>query len=199
VLRLRKEIAGLADEDPVSLRAAAQGAERERATAEEALRNAEGILDGAAADHQATTSMARRIQAEHADQNRAWREQATAVDRLRQDHEEEDRARLDLERRIGEAERLLEGGHGTTPEEAVAALSEADTVVRVGSPSSIRPIRSDRAWRSRPGPAESASSGCPCSPAVSGLLPRSPSCSRSSGPGPVPSTSWTRSRPPSTT
>ena len=50
------------------------------------------------------------------------------MDRIRQSHEQEDRARLDLERRIADAERLLRDGHGADPEGAVAALSAEDTV-----------------------------------------------------------------------
>ncbi|HVM11459.1 MAG TPA: AAA family ATPase, partial [Actinomycetota bacterium] len=60
--------------------------------------------------------------------NEEWREAASLLQRLRDEYEDEDQARRDLERRIGEAERLLRDGHGKDPAEAVAALDEDDTV-----------------------------------------------------------------------
>lgn len=126
--RARREIEELAAEDPVALRRAVAKAEAERVAAEESLRNADGNLFGALAAQRATAALAREVQARHAEANRAWRDAAAAIDRLRQEHEEGDRARLDLERRIGEAERLLRAGHGMEPENAVSGLTEEDSV-----------------------------------------------------------------------
>ncbi len=128
VSRARREIEELAAEDPVALRRAVAKAEAERVAAEESLRNADGNLFGALAAQRATAALAREVQARHAEANRAWRDAAAAIDRLRQEHEEGDRARLDLERRIGEAERLLRAGHGMEPENAVSGLTEEDSV-----------------------------------------------------------------------
>src|SRR5439155_16607504 len=60
--------------------------------------------------------------------NRAWREASTELERLREAYEDEDRLRGDLERRIREAERLLRDGHGRDPADAVAGLTQDDTV-----------------------------------------------------------------------
>jgi chromosome segregation protein len=128
VSRARKELEALAAEDPALLRERVIAAERERTVAEEALRNADGNLWGALAAYQATAEVARRIRARHDDANRAWRERSAAADHLRVDHEEEDRARVDLERRLGDAERTLRDGLGIDPPEAVASLAEGDTV-----------------------------------------------------------------------
>jgi chromosome segregation protein len=128
VERARRELDELEAEDPIRLREVVRSAEAERGAAEEALRNAEGNLAGAAAAHRAATDTAREIQERHAQANRAWREAAAASERIRAEHEEEDRARHDLERRIVEAERLLTEGHGADPAEAVSALSQEETV-----------------------------------------------------------------------
>jgi chromosome segregation protein len=128
VERARRELDRLASEDPIKLREALNGAEAECVSAEEALRNAEGNLDGALAAYRAASDGARAVQDRHAQSNQSWREAAATSERIREEHEEEDRARHDLERRIAEAERLLSEGHGTVPAEALAALSEEETV-----------------------------------------------------------------------
>src|SRR6266540_2971689 len=128
VQRARRELETIASEDPMRLREALKAVEARLAAAEEALRNADGNLDGAVAAHRAATEAARAIQDRHALANRNWREAAAASERIRQDHQEEDRARHDLERRIAEAERLLREGHAVDPVEAVAELSGEDTV-----------------------------------------------------------------------
>jgi chromosome segregation protein len=128
VARTRREVQELSAEDPVALRQAIKRAEVERAGAEAGLREAEEGLAAAMDGYRAATVGARDVRSRHDQANRAWREAAALAERLRAEHEEEDRARVDLERRIGEAERLLRGGHGTEPETALAALGEDDTV-----------------------------------------------------------------------
>jgi chromosome segregation protein len=126
--RIRKEIEALAADDPIVLRDLLKAAENERALAEEALRNAGGNLSGALVAFRATSEVARRVQSQHDEANRAWREHSAAAERLRMEHEEEDRARLDLERRVGDGERMLRNGHQVEPSEAVASLDEEETV-----------------------------------------------------------------------
>jgi chromosome segregation protein len=60
--------------------------------------------------------------------NRSWREAAALLQRLRDEYEEQEQARRDVDRRIAEAERVLRDGHGKEPAEAVTALAEDDTV-----------------------------------------------------------------------
>jgi chromosome segregation protein len=126
--RARRDIEALSEEDPVALREQVGTAERERQAAEAALRDTEASLDEALAEYRRATERVRRVQADHDAANRAWREGAAAADRLRLEHEDQDRARLDLERRIADGERLLREGHGAEPEAAVAGLSEDETV-----------------------------------------------------------------------
>lgn len=128
VERARKELERLAAEDPIKLREVLQFAEAERMAAEETLRNAEGNLAGALAAYRAAADAARAVQDRHAQTNQSWREAAATSDRIRQEHEEEDRARHDLERRIAEAERVLREGHEAAPEEALAGLADGDSV-----------------------------------------------------------------------
>ena len=128
VARLREERETLAAEDPVTLREALTAAEAERTAREEALRQAESALAEASTAHRTATDAARAAQQRHAEATRAWRDQAAVVERLRSDHEQEDRARLDLERRVDEAERVLRDGHAMDPAQAVAELQEDDSV-----------------------------------------------------------------------
>ncbi|HEX2088488.1 MAG TPA: AAA family ATPase [Actinomycetota bacterium] len=128
VQRLRNEIATLAAEDPDALLESIRGAQAERGSAEELLRNAEGNLAGAEAARRAATEALRNIQAEQDRMNREWRQEAATAERLRQEHEEDDRARRDLEVRIAEAERILREGHAADPGEVVASLSGDDSV-----------------------------------------------------------------------
>ena len=132
VERARRELETIASEDPIKFREILRALEGQRAVAEEALRNAEGNLGGAVAAYRAATQATRAAQGRHAQANRNWREAAAASERLRQDHQEEDRARHDLERRIADAERLLREGHAADPVEAVAELSEQETVDELG-------------------------------------------------------------------
>jgi chromosome segregation protein len=128
VARAGREVESLAAEDPVSLREGVHTAELAREAAEDGLREAEGNLIEAAAALRAATEAAREAADGHAGANASWREAAAALEGLRQEHEEEDRARHELDRRIGEARRLLREGHGADPDEAVAGLGDGDTV-----------------------------------------------------------------------
>jgi chromosome segregation protein len=128
VNRARTELDRLGAEDPIKLREVVRAAEAEREAGEEALRNAEGNLAGAVSAYRAASDAAREVQDRHARANRSWREAAATSDRIRAEHEEEDRARHDLERRITDAERVLAEGHGVSPAEAVAGLTEDETV-----------------------------------------------------------------------
>ena len=128
VRHARVEIERLSAEDPVALRRDVEAWERVRADAEGALRDAEGNLAGALAAHRAWAELDRRAQADHVEANRAWRAQAAEVERLRQAHEELDRERADLDRRVAEAERVLREGHAADPTAAVDALGPDDSV-----------------------------------------------------------------------
>jgi chromosome segregation protein len=128
VARAKRDIEALSAEDPAALREDVERAAAERLAVEAALREGEAALDDALVGYRNATERARRVQADHDAANRAWRAGAAAADRQRLEHEEEDRGRLDLERRIADAERLLREGHGVEPDAAVAALSEEETV-----------------------------------------------------------------------
>jgi chromosome segregation protein len=128
VERARRELGTLAAEDPIALRQSLAEAEAERAGAEVRLTETEAALTDAHSAYRTATETARRIQAEHDKAVQSWRDQAAAAERLRLEHEDEDRARHDLERRMADAERLLREGHGTEPAEAVAELAPDDTV-----------------------------------------------------------------------
>jgi len=124
----RRQVQAMAAEDPIALRQALQSAEAERAEAEEAMTRAEEEQRRAQAAYREASDRDRAVQSAHAEAVRAWREAAAAADRLRGEHEEEDRARYDLERRMAEAERVLREGHGADPAAGVAELGEEDTV-----------------------------------------------------------------------
>ena len=124
--RLDRERRVLAAEDPDALRVSLAQAEAERAGAEERLRLAEDRLGADVVARNAAAGADRRATEAEAETNRAWREAAGELERLRQAYEQEDRARGDLDRRISDAERLLGEGHGRDPAEAVGALEEDD-------------------------------------------------------------------------
>jgi chromosome segregation protein len=125
---VRTERDGLASQDPDVLRATVETAERERAAAEVRLRNAETALEHATAARTAAAEADRAATEEEAEANRLWREASTDLERLREEYEDEDRLRGDLERRIRDAERLLREGHQRDPQEALAELSDDDVV-----------------------------------------------------------------------
>src|SRR6266536_1984532 len=126
--RARREVQALAAEDPVELRRTLQQAEAERVEAEEALVEAERRAAAAFDAHRLATEAARKAQARQEAANRAWREAAADLEAVRAGHEEEERARLDLERRVAEAERVLREGHGADPAVVLDALVEDDTL-----------------------------------------------------------------------
>ncbi|MGH2590948.1 MAG: hypothetical protein ACRDGW_09140, partial [Actinomycetota bacterium] len=128
---VRAERASLEARDAEALRDSVETAERERAAAEGRLENAEAALEQASAARTAAAEADRAATEEEAEANRLWREASTELDRLREEYEDEDRVRGDLERRIRDAERLLREGHQREPQDALAELSEDDTVVKL--------------------------------------------------------------------
>jgi chromosome segregation protein len=124
---VRTERAALAAQDPEALSAALDASGAERGRADQRLVEAEAALESAAARRDEAAAAERETTEAEAGVNRAWREASHLLDRLREEYEEQDRVRGDLERRIRDAERLLREGHGTDPEEAVAGLGEDDT------------------------------------------------------------------------
>ena len=125
---VRAERDGLAAQDPDVLRATVETAERDRATAEARLTTAEAALEHSTAARTAASEADRAATEEEAEANRLWREASTELERLREEYEDEDRFRGDLERRIRDAERLLREGHQRDPREALAGLTEDDAV-----------------------------------------------------------------------
>jgi chromosome segregation protein len=105
-----------------------EAAEAARAAAADRLALSETELEAAAAARAAAAEADRAASAEETEANRLWREASTELSGLREEYEDEDRARGELERRIRDAERLLREGHQREPEEAVAELSADDAV-----------------------------------------------------------------------
>lgn len=134
---LRTERDALASLDPVQLRAALQTAEDARTSAEEAVQRAEGSASQASIARDLAAEGERAAAEQEAEVNKAWREASTELDRLRETYGDEDRLRGDIERRIGEAERLLREGHQCVPAEALAALTEEDSVVSLEKKSEL--------------------------------------------------------------
>jgi chromosome segregation protein len=124
----RQDVEHLAAEDPVALRGELQSAELDRTAAEAALERVEEEIGPAASAYRSASQAAGQAVASVADANRAWREAAAELERIRQEHEQEDRSRADLERRIADAERLVAEGHGADPAQAVASLGPEDTI-----------------------------------------------------------------------
>jgi len=124
--RLRADREELSTLDPAMLRAELEETVATRSEAEEALRSSEET-DGAATAARDEAAAAQRAAADaETDGNRRWRQASADLEHLRDEYEEDDRVRGDLERRIRDAERLLREGHQTEPAEAVAALSDED-------------------------------------------------------------------------
>ncbi|HZA27648.1 MAG TPA: chromosome segregation protein SMC [Actinomycetota bacterium] len=115
-------------EDPASLQAAADRAATARVAAEAALRDAETEATEASRRREATARVAGEVRSAETKANEAWREAAALLQRLRDQYEEEDQIRRDIERRIVDAERVLREGHSRDPDEAVGSLEEEDTV-----------------------------------------------------------------------
>ncbi len=125
---VRAERDSLAARDPEALRANVERAGSERAESEARLSRGEADLEVASAARAAAADAERAATEEEAETNRRWREASTELARLREEYEDEDRARGELDRRIRDAERLLREGHQREPEEALAELGEEDSV-----------------------------------------------------------------------
>lgn len=124
---VRTELEGLSAQDRDALVAQVERAEADRAAAEQRLAAVEVALERSSAARIAAAESERAAAEEEAEANRLWREASTELERLREEYEDEDRHRGELERRIRDAERLLREGHQRDPEEAVADLAEDDT------------------------------------------------------------------------
>jgi chromosome segregation protein len=124
----RGERDALAAQDEDTFRTMLQAARNERADAEARLGSAETALEAAASARTAAADADRAATEEEAQSNRLWRDASTELDRLREDYQDEDRLRGELERRIRDAERLLREGHQREPNDAVAELTEEATV-----------------------------------------------------------------------
>ena len=114
--------------DPDALREAVERSVAERADAEERLAVADAETQSAEAARAEAADAERAATEEEVEVNRRWREASTDLARLREEYEDEDRVRGELERRIRDAERLLREGHQREPEEVVAELADDDTV-----------------------------------------------------------------------
>ncbi len=125
---VRAERDALAAQDPAALGAALESARSGRALAEERLAAAEDAVRSSSSARDEAADEDREATEAEAAVNRSWREASQELDRLRESYEEEDRLRGDLERRIREAERLLRDGHGREPSDAVAELTDQDSV-----------------------------------------------------------------------
>ena len=125
---VRGELETLAAQDPKALAEALGAAEAARSAAETSLAEAEAAFEAASSRRDEIAATERSATEAEAEVNRRWREASTELDRLREAYEDDDRSRGDLERRIRDAERLVREGHGRDPEEALAELTEEDTV-----------------------------------------------------------------------
>ncbi|MEP6757795.1 MAG: hypothetical protein ABJB55_01215, partial [Actinomycetota bacterium] len=128
VSELRVERDQLAAHDPARLRAELAAAETARTEAETAVARADAAFT-AVAEAREAAGLAERAAAEReAAVNKSWRDASTSLDELRERYEDEDRLRGDIERRIGEAERLLREGFAIEPADILATLSDDEGV-----------------------------------------------------------------------
>lgn len=128
---LKQARAGLerfGSEDASGLHQQMERAEEARTGAETALGDAEARAAEAGKRREGAARSAAETRAAESKANEAWREAAALLQRLRDEYEEEDQVRRDIERRIAEAERILSEGHRRDSAEAVASLTEEDTV-----------------------------------------------------------------------
>ncbi|HUG88331.1 MAG TPA: AAA family ATPase [Actinomycetota bacterium] len=126
--RARAELEELRGTDPETLREAAEARTAEREEAERALAEIEKRAREAGAAREEAGREAHEARASGTRTNEAWRAAAAELQRLRDEYEDEDQVRRDLERRIAESERVLRDGHGREPEGALGELAEDDTV-----------------------------------------------------------------------
>jgi chromosome segregation protein len=124
----RDETRRLREEDPAALATLLDRATASRESAEAELRTAEDRVEAASSSREATAAAVGATRSAEAEANRSWREAAASLQRLRDEYEEQEQARRDVDRRVAEAERILREGHRMDPAEALAALTEDDTV-----------------------------------------------------------------------
>jgi chromosome segregation protein len=115
-------------EDPTSLAEMAQQATDERERAELLQRETETAAADAATRREAAARGASDLRSQDTRANREWREAAATLQGLRDEYEDAEQSRREVERRIAEAERVLADGHRKDPAEAVQALGDDDTV-----------------------------------------------------------------------
>src|ERR671919_307920 len=123
----RDEARRLREHDPDALRADLERATAERERAEAALRTAEEHAQGATARREEAARTVAELRASETEANRAWREAAESLQRLRDEYEEQEQSRRDIDRRVTDAERVIREGHSLDPAEAVAELGEDDS------------------------------------------------------------------------
>jgi chromosome segregation protein len=128
IVDMRAERDELSIHDPVRLREAVAEAEAARAEAEAAVRRVEEETERTTQLRETALAVERAAAEKEAAVNKSWRDASTHLDELRQRYEDEDRLRGDIERRIGEAERLLQEGHQRDPREALDALTDEEDV-----------------------------------------------------------------------
>jgi chromosome segregation protein len=124
----RSDAERLQAEDPQHLSEQARRATEARERAEEALREADSRATGTAAAREDAARRTGQVRSAEAEANRSWREAASALQSLRDEYEDQEQLRRDLERRIAEAERVLSEGHRRDAAESVAALGDGDTL-----------------------------------------------------------------------
>jgi chromosome segregation protein len=123
----REEIGRLRGQDPATPSVALERAAEGRRAAEAAHWSAEARAEESTEERERAAAAVAEIRAEDGEANRSWREAAAMLQRVRDEYEEQEQARRDVDRRIAEAERVLRDGHGKDPAEAVAALDEEDS------------------------------------------------------------------------
>jgi chromosome segregation protein len=126
--RARRERRVLAGKDPDVAERDLSIAEDARRRAETGLREAEEEVAALALARATAAAADRESTAAESEANREWRDAAGNLEGLREEYEQEDRAREDLERRIRDAEGLLSEGHGRDPKDAVSAVGPDETV-----------------------------------------------------------------------
>jgi chromosome segregation protein len=124
----RSEVERLRAGDPQTLLEEAARAGEARELAERALHEVEARAREATSTRAEAARTAAAVRSAEAAANRAWRAAAEGLQRLRDEYEDQEQARRDVQRRIAEAERALSEGHHRSPEEAAAALEADDTV-----------------------------------------------------------------------
>ncbi len=135
--RRREEARLLRERDPDTLGAEAERATGAREEAEDALRDAELRSTGATARREEAARTVTELRAAETEANRSWREAAELLQRLRDDYEDEEQARRDVDRRVAEAERVVRDGHGKEPAEIMGELTDEDTVATLGKRSDL--------------------------------------------------------------